>query len=159
MRFLSSIDTSASGLTAQRFRMDIISNNLANVNTTRTGNSDADGVLPYRRQIPVFAARQAEADTFASALSAAENRRNATGGGVRVVAVAEDESAFKMIYDPQHPDAIRTGPLTGYVRMPNVNTVTEMVDMISATRAYEANVTAINAAKSMAMKALEIGKG
>ncbi|MTV47791.1 flagellar basal body rod protein FlgC [Heliobacillus mobilis] len=158
MRFLSSIDTSASGLTAQRFRMDIISNNLANVNTTRSGNTDADGVLPYRRQVPVFAARANEVDSFASALSKAQDGQMATGSGVRVVGVVDDEAPFKLVYDPQHPDAMKTGPQAGYVRMPNVNTVTEMVDMISATRAYEANVTAVNAAKSMAMKALEIGK-
>ncbi|QGG48165.1 flagellar basal body rod protein FlgC [Heliorestis convoluta] len=161
MKFLSSMDTSASALTAQRLRMDIIANNLANVNTTRSGNVDAEGnVLPYRRQTALFAARPAhEAASFATTLTKAEERLTAPGAGVRVVGIVEDQKPFKMVYDPDHPDAIREGPEAGYVRMPNVNTVTEMVDMISATRAYEANITAINSAKTLAMKALEIGRG
>ncbi|MCW2277947.1 flagellar basal body rod protein FlgC [Heliophilum fasciatum] len=161
MRFLNAVDTSASALTAQRLRMDIIANNLANVNSTRTGQTDAEGnQIPYRRQAPVFETRT-RGVSFAEALRDAgePGATDAPGSGVRVVQIVEDEAPFKFVYDPQHPDAIRNGPQAGYVRMPNVNTVTEMVDMISATRAYEANVTAVNAAKGMATKALEIGKG
>ncbi|MDD2422190.1 MAG: flagellar basal body rod protein FlgC [Heliobacteriaceae bacterium] len=158
---MSAVDTSASGLTAQRLRMDIISNNLANVNTTRSGSLDPDGnVIPYRRQLPVFMARPAATGSFDLALAEAIVRQTPVyqGGGVRVVSIVDDQASFKLVYDPQHPDAIRNGPEAGYVRLPNVNPVTEMVDMISATRAYEANVTAINAVKTMAAKALEIGR-
>lgn len=159
MRFLSAMDTSASGLTAQRLRMDTIANNLANINTTRTGSTDENGnAIPYRRQIPLFASRT-NGGSFADNLRAASEQETLPGSGVRVASITEDERPFTMVYDPQHPDAIRTGPQAGYVRMPNVNTVTEMVDMISATRAYEANVTAVNSVKGMATKALEIGKG
>lgn len=160
MRFLGALDTSASALTAQRLRMDTIANNLANVNTTRSGNIDAEGnVLPYRRQVPVFASRSNASSSFTETLSRVGNNPRYQGAGVRVVGIIDDESPFKLVYDPQHPDAIRNGAQAGYVRMPNVNTVTEMVDMISATRAYEANITAVTAAKTMAAKSLEIGKG
>lgn len=157
MGIFKSIDTSASGLTAQRLRMDIISNNIANVNTTRTSEVGPDGeVLPYRRQIAVFEARQPVfADVLSKKLSKGKDDADSVGNGVRVVGVTKDEEPFRMIYNPNHPDANKDG----YVLMPNVNIVTEMVDMISATRAYEANVTAINSAKNMAAKALEIGRG
>jgi flagellar basal-body rod protein FlgC len=149
MKLLRSIETSASGLTAQRLRLDIIANNIANASSTRTGKLEANGdQIPYRRQRPVFAARP-PVTSFRDELA------KAVGNGVRVIAIEEDPSEFKMVYDPHHPDA----NADGYVRLPNVDTVVEMVDMISASRAYEANVTAINAAKSMAMKALEIGRG
>ncbi len=141
----NSINISASGLTAQRLRMDIISRNIANANTTRTSSG-----TPYRRQIPIM--REVEGDSFKSALSCAMNKRN--GEGVEISEVKEDMSDFKSVYNPSHPDANEKG----YVLMPNVDTVTEMVNMISATRSYEANVTALNSAKSMAMKALEIGR-
>ena len=146
MRIFGTIDIAASGLTAERLRMDLISNNIANANSTRT----VDGG-PYRRQMAVFAPRENE--SFASFLNRAQNQLPTEG--VRVVGIQKDNAPFKMIYDPHHPDANKEG----YVEMPNVNVVTEMVDMISASRSYEANVTAINAAKSMAMKALEIGRG
>lgn len=157
MSLFKSIDTSASGLTAQRLRMDIISNNLANVNTTRTSEIGPDGkVLPYRREIAVFETRQPSfGDLLSKKLSERNTDSDSVGNGVRVVGVVKDEEPFKMVYNPNHPDANKDG----YVLMPNVNVVTEMVDMISATRAYEANVTAINSAKSMAAKALEIGRG
>ena len=138
------IDAAASGLTAERLRMDVISNNIANVNTTRTAEGGA-----YRRQMVVFAPRENET-TFAQMLS--ENLNS--GSGVRVVGIRKDDSPTRKVYDPAHPDANKDG----YVEMPNINTVTEMVDMITATRGYEANVTVLNAAKSMALKALEIGK-
>lgn len=141
------IDSAASGLTAERLRMDVISNNIANVNTTRTIAGGA-----YRRQMVTFAPREGNANSFAQILSTQVG--NSTGNGVRVVGITKDNSPTRKVYDPTHPDANKDG----YVEMPNVNVVTEMVDMISATRGYEANVTVVNAAKSMALKALEIGK-
>ena len=147
MAFLNSINISASGLTAEKLRMDVISRNIANVNTTRT----ADGT-PYRRQVVVF--QEAESRMpFSEYLSDAS--RKLIGAGVKVTGIKEDKTPFKSVYDPGHPDADEKG----YVKMPNVDVMTEMVNMISASRAYEANVTAINSAKSMAMKALEIGRG
>jgi len=138
------IDAAASGLTAERLRMDVISNNIANVNTTRTTEGG-----PYRRQMVVFAPKTNE-ENFAQVLSGHLD----TDNGVRVVGIGKDNSPTRKVYDPAHPDANKDG----YVEMPNINIVTEMVDMITATRAYEANVTVLNAAKSMALKALEIGK-
>lgn len=148
MNFFKSIDISASGLTAQRMRMDVISNNIANVDSTRTESGG-----PYRRKIPIFQAR--EANNFDSYMTGIQSGSSTTGNGVRVVGIAEDQKPFLTVYDPNHPDA----DANGYVQKPNVNTVNEMVDMISATRSYEANVTAINSAKQMATKALDIGRG
>ncbi len=148
MSLFRSLITSASGLTAQRMRMDVISNNLANINTTRTENGEA-----YRRQVVLFAERQPSFD----ALLAGDLNPSASpkvGHGVRVTAISVDQSELRRVYEPGHPDA----DAEGYVSYPNVNPVTEMVDMISASRAYEANVTAVNAAKAMAAKALEIGR-
>lgn len=147
MGYFGALDIGASGLTAQRLRMDTISQNIANVNTTRT----EDGT-PYRRKTVVFEERKDTAP-FSTYLSNASKNMLA-GKGVRVTGVVEDPTEFRMVHDPAHPDADNEG----YVRMPNVDVVTEMVNMISATRAYEANVTAINSTKSMAMKALEIGR-
>jgi flagellar basal-body rod protein FlgC len=144
MGMFGAIDAAASGLTAERLRMDVISNNIANVNTTRTAEGGA-----YRRQTVVFAPRANETN-FAQVLSGQLD----AGSGVRVMGISKDNSPARKLYDPAHPDANKDG----YVEMPNINIVTEMVDMITATRAYEANVTALNAAKSMALKALEIGK-
>lgn len=147
MGFFTSLDIGASGLTAQRLRMDTISQNIANINTTRT----KDGT-PYRRREVMFEERTGS-DSFSSVLSNATDNLS-EGQGVRVSKIVEDQSAFKKVYDPGHPDADKDG----YVSMPNVDIVTEMVNMISASRSYEANVTSINATKSMALKALEIGK-
>ena len=127
--------------------MDVISRNIANVNTTRT----ADGT-PYRRQVVVFQEGDKQMP-FSEYLSNAS--KSLIGSGVRAAGIKEDETPFKSVYDPGHPDADEKG----YVKMPNVDVMTEMVNMISASRAYEANVTAINSAKSMALKALEIGRG
>ncbi len=146
MGMFGAIDAAASGLTAERLRMDVISNNLANVNTTRTPEGGA-----YKRKMVVFEPRAQEGMAFAKALS---NEIEQTGDGVRVVEITADNTQGSMVYDPNHPDANQEG----YVEMPNVNVVNEMVDMITASRAYEANVTAVNTAKSMAMKALDIGK-
>jgi flagellar basal-body rod protein FlgC len=147
MGYFSAFNISSSALTAERLRMDTISQNIANANTTRT----EDGT-PYRRKTVVFQER--EDTSFSQYLSDASRQKYGTGGGVRVTAIVEDQSPFKEVYDPGHPDADENG----IVRMPNVDIVTEMVNMISASRAYEANVTALNASKSMASKALEIGR-
>ena len=146
MSFLKSIDISASGLTAQRLRLDVISQNIANINTTRT---DSGG--PYRRKAVIFEEKK-EMQPFSAVLS--ESQEVQAKGGVRVTSIEEDQSPFSLHYDPGHPDANEDG----YVKMPNINVVSEMVNMISASRSYEANVTAMNAMKSMAVKALEIGR-
>ena len=146
MGFLDSLDISASGLTAQRLRMDVISENIVNIDTTRTDSGE-----PYRRKYVVLSS--AGKDTpFASYLSAEQEDGNI--GGVYVSEIGEDQSDFRLAYDPTNPDA----DADGYVRKPNVDLSQEMVDMISAYRSYEANVTAFNASKDMAVKALEIGK-
>ena len=144
MGMFRAIDAAASGMTAERLRMDVISNNIANANTTRTVEGGA-----YRRQMVVFEPRSGQA-SFGQMLS----RQIDAGDGVRVTGITKDNAPLKLMYDPNHPDANRDG----YVEMPNVNIVTEMVDMITASRAYEANVAAVNAAKSMAAKALDIGR-
>jgi flagellar basal-body rod protein FlgC len=147
----SSMQVSASGLTAERLRLDVISNNLANVNTTR----GADG-LPYRRQEVIFAARQG-GDSFAARLASARGGRFAQGGagaGVQVSEIRSDMSSFKVIHDRDHPDA----DAQGNVKMPNIEPIIEMVDMMAATRAYEGGVTAITAAKQMQQRALDIGR-
>lgn len=162
MNLFGAIDTSASGLTAQRLRMDLISNNVANINTTRTGQVTAGGnQIPYSRQIAVFVPRPAETE-FSGILGEAMGG-NSAGTGVQVASIQNDtQTPFQLEYNPDSPDAVKVaeqGLPVGYVRQPNVNIVTEMVDMVSASRAYEANVTALNVSKSMAAKALEIGKG
>ncbi|TCK97885.1 flagellar basal-body rod protein FlgC [Natranaerovirga hydrolytica] len=145
MSFFSSLNTSASGLTAQRLRMDTISQNIANVNTTRTENGG-----PYRRKTVVF--EENNNNKFGDVLNAKMN--GYSGSGVKITSIIEDTRPFEQVYDPTHPDANEEG----YVLMPNVNVVEEMTNMISANRSYEANVTAINATQGMATKALEIGR-
>jgi flagellar basal-body rod protein FlgC len=144
MSFFGAIDISGSGLSAERLRMDLSAENLANAQSTR----GADG-QPYRRKEAVL--RQAEAG-FDASLNAAMS--GAGGRGVEVVQIAEDQAPPRMVYDPGHPDA---NP-EGYVQMPNVDPVTEMVDLISASRAYEANVTAMQTAKSMFTRTLDLLK-
>ncbi|AFM42710.1 flagellar basal-body rod protein FlgC [Desulfosporosinus acidiphilus SJ4] len=164
MSLFGSIDISSSGLTAQRLRMDLISNNIANINTTRTGQlTPAGNPIPYRREVAVFVPRPS-ATSFSDVLGATMGGQN-SGNGVEVSSinsVSETQDPFRLEYNPDSPDAAKVaepGIPVGYVREPNVNIVTEMVDMISASRAYEANVTALNVSKSMTTKALEIGKG
>ena len=161
MSIFGGINTSASGLTAQRLRMDLIGNNIANINTTHTGELTPGGnPVPYSRQVAVFVPRPAETP-FAGVLGETLGDRN-VGGGVQVASIVRDEAPFRLEYDPDSPDAAKvaeSGLPVGYVRQPNVNIVTEMVDLISASRAYEANVTVLNVSKSMITKALEIGKG
>lgn len=139
MRLYGALQASGSALTAQRLRMDLVTENLANLNTTRTA---AGG--PYRRKVAVLAER---APSFGEALSRA-------AGGVGVSAITEDPSPPKRKYDPGHPDA---GP-DGWVDLPNVDVAQEIIELMAARGAYDANVTAFNAAKAMAMKALEIGR-
>ena len=143
MGMFDAMEVSASGLTAERMRMDVVAENLANANTTR----GADG-QPYRRKEVVLAERQGEG-SFGAALAGAMSGKPA---GVEVAAIAEDQTPLKQVYDPSHPDA----DANGYVQMPNVDSVAEMVDLISAQRAYEANVTAMQAAKQMFSKTLEL---
>jgi flagellar basal-body rod protein FlgC len=134
-------------MSAQRFRMDVIAQNIANQDNTRT----ADG-SPYRRRMVVFQERNSPY-LFSNWLHAVERRSGGTG--VRATHVVEDmKTDFKMVYDPSHPDADEYG----YVSYPNVDREQELVDMLSALRSYEANVTALNNFKNMAMKALEIGR-
>lgn len=145
MDFFDALHTSASGLGAQRLRMNLISSNLANVNTTRTVEGG-----PYRRKEAVFAARTLNGD-FKRILEAQRAGQPAT---VEVVGVYQEATPPIKKYDPRHPDA----DAEGYVAMPNINITEEMVNMISASRSYEANVAAIRATKNMALKALEIGR-
>ncbi|HEY8391180.1 MAG TPA: flagellar basal body rod protein FlgC [Capillibacterium sp.] len=137
MKMFRAMDINASALGAQRLRLDLIASNIANANTTRTPEGG-----PYRRKVPVFA----------------EELEQAAGSymlsGVRVLAIADDPSPFRMVYDPAHPDA----NADGYVLYPNVNIVNEMVNLMEAGRAYEANVTAFNMSKEMFKAALSIGK-
>lgn len=145
MSAFQGMNISASGMTAQRLRMDIISQNIANVNTTRDENGN-----PYKRKVVTFSEK--DATPFGEILM---KTAGTAGSGVKVSQIsADDKTQMRRVYDPSHPDADEEG----YVTYPNVNIVQEMTDLIDATRSYEANVTAFNATKNMAMKALEIGK-
>ncbi len=149
MAIFNGMNISASGMTAQTVRMDTIAQNLANVDTTRDENGNT-----YRRKTVVFAEKNHTA--FGNALAMQQARRATTtnGDGVKVTAIAEDHrTALKKVYDPGHPDADEEG----YVTYPNVDTVTEMTNLIDASRSYEANVTAFNATKNMLLKGLEVG--
>ena len=144
MNFMDNLAISSSGLSAQRLRMNLISSNLANINTTRTETGE-----PYKRKDAVFEA--VEKNSFSAALDA---QMDETGQGVKVARVIEDNKPYVLKYDPGHPDA----DANGYIRLPNVNIVEEMVNMISASRSFEANATAVRTTKDMAGMALEIGK-
>ena len=150
MGIFTSFDISASGLAAQRYRMDIISQNVANANTTRTQNGD-----PYVRKVVYFEEKGIRnSDTFSHVLSSVS--KNYAGKGVKVAKVLEDNvTPQNMVYDPSHPDADENG----YVMYPNVNIITEMTNLIDASRAYEANATAFDAAKAMTQQGLNIGQG
>jgi flagellar basal-body rod protein FlgC len=148
MSMFGGLEISASGLTAQRLRMDVTAENLANAQTTK----GADG-QPYRRKEVVL--REVAQGGFGAQLTAAMGSGSkARPGGVEVAQIATDQTAGKMVYDPSHPDA----NAQGYVQMPNVDTVTEMVDLIDSSRAYEANVTAMQASKQMFSKTLDLLK-
>ena len=156
MGFMDSLNISASGMTAERLRLDVVSNNIANANTTR-----GPGGGPFQRKAVVLSPGDV---SFSSTLSSIAGgggigaielaQQNAELTGVKVSSIVPDSTPFKEVYDPGNPDADKRG----YVRMPNVNVITEMVDMMGASRAYEADVTAVNSAKAMAMKAIEIGR-
>ena len=167
MQFFKTFDIAASGMKAEQKRMDVVSNNIANANTTKT----ADGT-PYRRQsAQVSAADASEFDSafekaaFASDIGSEFDGAFGEGGvgfqghGVKVEGVAEDGGDYNWVYDPSHPDAQKEGPHAGYVAKPNINIIEEMTSMMQASRAYEANATTVESAKQMAMMALEIGRG
>jgi len=145
----NSFSISSSALTAQRLRMDVISSNIANAETTRASVSNGEAV-PYKRKMVVL---EPNKTSFGTMLQN-QMRGSGSGDGVRVTEIREDQSPLKPVYDPTHPDA----NAEGYVFMPNVDIAKEMVDMISASRSYEANVTALNSTKAMISKALEIGR-
>ena len=149
MGIFNDFNINASGMTAQRFRMDTISENIANAYTTRT----QDGT-PYKRKVVTFEERGERAEAFSSFLGTASSKFK--GQGVRVGKVMEDnKTQMNMVYDPSHPDADENG----YVTYPNVNIVTEMTNLIDASRSFEANATAFNASKGIAMKGLEMAQG
>lgn len=151
MRLSDGFEASASALTAQRLRMDIISSNIANAETTR-GRYVNGRWEPYVRKMAVLEPVQKPfSDVLAQKLAGDGSR---ISSGVKVARIVEDSTPPKLVYNPSHPDA----DADGYVRMPNVDILKEMVDMISASRSYEANVTALNASKAMFVKALEIGR-
>jgi len=158
MKFFNTFDTAASGMKSEQTRMDLISQNIANAHTTKTAEGG-----PYRRKMAVSQAQDKAAfeSEFSSASFDVEGEFKTkcgtagfNGGGVSTT-MAEDKSDFKEVYDPTHPNANEKG----YVLMPNVNIISEMTSMMQATRSYEANSTIIESAKSMAMKAMEIGRG
>ncbi|MGP4075600.1 flagellar basal body rod protein FlgC [Halobacillus sp. K22] len=153
MGIFDAMNASASGLTAQRLRMDVASSNVANANSTRASLNAQGEWEPYRRKMVVFGPKD---QSFKSHLEAAFRLSIQSGNsqGVKAAKITEDETPFKQVYNPDHPDS---NP-EGYVQTPNVDPLQEMVDMMSATRSYEANVTSLNASKSMLMKALEIGR-
>lgn len=150
MGMFTAFDINASGMTAERYRMDVISQNVANANTTRT----EDGT-PYRRKVVVFE-EKGKQTSFRHVLNKASKCYSYTGNGVKVTGLYEDKwTEMNMVYDPSHPDADENG----YVTYPNVNTVTEMTNLIDASRAYEANATAFTASKTIATTGLGIIKG
>lgn len=152
MKISNGFNASASALTAQRFRMDVISSNIANAETTR-GKLVNGQYEPYQRKLVVLdSVKPSFSDLLSGQLEGGSSAIQA--GGVKAVRVIEDNSPPKLVYNPSHPDA----DSEGYIKMPNVDILKEMVDMISASRSYEANVTALNATKAMFTKALEIGR-
>ena len=150
MGIFNSINIAATGLSADRMRLDVIADNMANVNTTRTTEGG-----PFRRSRVIMRPR-VESPYWRSPFLP-QSMDNGIGRGVRVVEIQKDTTPNPLRYDPTHPDAIKSGPRAGYVELPNVDVVTEMVDMISASRSYEANAQIIEGSKSMFQRALTIG--
>ncbi len=144
MSVFNSMRINASGLVLERFKMDIASTNIANINTTRTEDGG-----PYRRKEVIFE------ESLLNAKNSITGKMEKKSFGVKITEIAEDEDNFKMVYEPEHPDADENG----YVAMPNINMVDEMISLIRTQRAYEANITALNTSKSILKKALEITKG
>lgn len=151
MGLFTSINIAATGMSAERLRTDVISNNIANASTTRTQEGGA-----FKRSRVVFEPVSASHPQFRSPFTPSD-LDTGPGKGVKVREIVRDASEGKFVYMPDHPDAIQSGPRKGYVEYPNVNIVNEMVDLISASRAYEANSTVVEGAKSMFSAALEIG--
>lgn len=152
MGLFSSINIAATGLSAERLRTDVISNNIANASTTRTQEGGA-----FKRSRVVFEPVASSNPQWRTPF-VPEDIDNGAGRGVKVREIVKDSSEGRMVYDPSNPDAIKSGPHAGYVEYPNVNIVNEMVDLISSSRAYEANSTVIQGAKEMFSAALEIGR-
>jgi flagellar basal-body rod protein FlgC len=147
MNLFQSLNISASGLSAERLRMDVVSANIANANSTSTAKGG-----PYRRQVALLAPQDNRA-SFKNIFQASL-KKEPPSSGVRVAAIVEDPSPFKQVYDPHHPNA----STEGYVEYPNVNIMKEIVELITASRSYEANVTALNSTKSIFLKTLDIGR-
>lgn len=163
MKFFNTFDIAASGMRAEQFKMDLISENIANAHTVKT----ADGT-PYRRKMAIATAEQkAQFDSEFSAASfdvssefeGKTGTAGFSGGGVSVQSMTDTSSDYNWVYDPTNPNACQEGEHKGYVAMPNVNIIGEMTSMMQATRSYEANATIVESVKAMAMKALEIGRG
>lgn len=151
MSVFNALNASASALTAQRLRMDVISSNIANAQTTRATINEDGEYEPYSRKVVALESNHQNFKTF---LHNAEQSNSNHASGVKVSRIINDQEPYKLTYNPTHPDADESG----FVQMPNVDPLKEMVDLMSATRSYEANVTSLNATKNMLMKALEIGK-
>lgn len=153
MSWLDSMNISASGLTAQSLRLDVIANNIANADTTRTASGG-----PYRREMVELAPQYQSFSDYLNAATATgsplgTDSTNQLGAGVQVTGIVQDSSPFPVVYDPSSPDAVN-----GYVQMPNVDISVEMTDMVDASSAYQANVTAFDTGKQMAVDALSLGK-
>lgn len=152
MGLFTSINIASTGMAAERLRSDVISDNIANASTTRTQEGGA-----YKRSRVVFEPVAASNPQWRTPFTPAD-LDNGPGKGVKVLEIVKDTSQGRLVYDPEHPDSIKSGPNKGYVEYPNVNIVNEMVDLISASRAYEANATVIDGAKDMFTAALDIGR-
>lgn len=152
MGMFTSINIAATGMSAERLRTDVISNNIANASTTRTPEGGA-----FKKSEVIFEPVASDNPTWRLPF-VNDDMDNGPGKGVRVKTISKDTSQGRLVYDPQHPDAIQSGPNKGYVEYPNVNIVEEMVNLISASRAYEANATVVQGAKEMFGSALDIGR-
>ena len=152
MGIFTSINIAATGMAAERLRSDVISNNIANASTTRTQEGGA-----FKKSSVILRPVSDKSAQWRSPFTPS-SLDNGPGKGVKVLEIRKDTSQGRLVYDPDHPDAIKSGPNAGYVEYPNVNIVNEMVDLISATRAYEANATVVDGAKDMFKAALDIGR-
>ena len=152
MGMFTSINIAATGMAAERLRTDVISDNIANASTTRTQDGG-----PFKKSTVVMTPVSDSNPQWRTPFTPS-SLDNGPGKGVKVLEITKDTSEGRLVYDPSHPDAIKSGPKAGYVEYPNVNIVTEMVDMIAASRAYEANSSVIQGSKEMFQQALEIGR-
>jgi flagellar basal-body rod protein FlgC len=152
MGMFTSINIAATGMAAERLRSDVISNNIANASTTRTQEGGA-----FKKSSVILRPVSDQSAQWRSPFTP-DALDNGPGKGVKVLEIKKDTTQGRLVYDPDHPDAIKSGPNAGYVEYPNVNIVNEMVDLISASRAYEANATVVDGAKDMFKAALEIGR-